>query len=48
MPVEPTNRIYETPKIKRDENVGLPQRRRPKQQQKKKQEKESGKVDIKI
>ena len=47
MPVEPTNRIYETPKIKREENVGLPLRKRPKQQ-KKKQEKESGKIDIKI
>jgi hypothetical protein len=47
MPVQPLNRIYETPVVKRGENEELPPRKKPKQK-KKEQRKESGKIDIKV
>jgi len=47
MSVQPLNRIYGTPAIKRGENEELPPRKRPKQK-KKEQKKESGKIDIKV
>ncbi len=47
MPVEPTNRIYGIPIIKKEENVGLSQQKRQKPR-KKEQKKESRKIDIKV
>ncbi|MEW6417049.1 MAG: hypothetical protein AB1480_02885 [Nitrospirota bacterium] len=47
MPVEPTNRIYETPLIRRGENTGLPSKKKQKKQ-KKESEKGERKIDIKV
>jgi|GEM_PF-5911096 hypothetical protein len=48
MPVEPANRVYEVPVVKREEGVGTPPRRKPKPN-KKEEKKESGrKIDIKV
>jgi hypothetical protein len=49
MDIGPTNKIYETPIIKKEEKTGLPDRKKQKKQ-KKEQEQEKGerKIDIKI
>ena len=49
MDIGPTNKIYETPRIKKDENSNLPDRKKQKKQ-KRDQEQEKGerKIDIKI
>jgi hypothetical protein len=49
MDIGPTNKIYETPIIKKEEKTGLPDRRKQKKQ-KREQEQEKGerKIDIKI
>ncbi len=48
MPVDPLNKVYEIPSIKKGVHEGLPARKRPKQQKKKEQKKESRKIDIKV
>jgi len=47
MSVDPLNKIYGTPPIKKGVHEDLPGRKRPKQQKKREQKKESGKIDIK-
>jgi hypothetical protein len=47
MSVEPTNRIYEPPLIRREENTGLPSKKKQKKQ-KKESEKGERKIDIKV
>jgi len=51
MDIGPTNKIYETPIIKKEEKTDLPDRRRQKKQQQQNeqgQEKGERKIDIKI
>ncbi len=47
MDINPANKIYETPVIKREENTGLPDKRKQKRE-KKEQDKGVRKVDIKV
>ena len=48
MDIGPANKIYETPIIKKDENSGLPDRKKKKQKKEQEQEKGERKIDIKI
>ncbi len=48
MDIGPANKIYETPIIKKDENSGLPDRKKKKQKKEQEQEKGDRKIDIKI
>jgi hypothetical protein len=47
MDIVPTNKIYEPPPIKREENTGLPDKRKRKRE-KKEQDKGERKIDIKV
>lgn len=47
MDINPANKIYETPVIKREENTNFPDKRKQKRE-KKEQDKGVRKVDIKV